>query len=137
MAKRGRPESKPIEESPTKFTREYLKEDGSGTKWSYDLNKSTKGPMSVEVVYPKGHTFPSKPKIDSSKYAGKEPVVMVYKTSENKNAKYKLKTWNNKNLDQILIGKNIGVPDGVIILELGVGTGLIEDYKQKYKSNLK
>ena len=131
MAKRGRPVEKPIEESPTKFSRKYERENGTDITWNYDLNKSTKGPMSVEITYPKGYVFPQKPKIDSSKYVGKEPVVMVYKKTEK--SKPKIKSWKNKNIDQILIHKNIGLPESVIIIELGVGNKFIEEWMEKHK----
>ena len=136
--KLGRPELEHIEYNP-KFKREYKTDyiHGSMTvTWNYDLNKYERGPISVDLAYPKDYDLPEKQKIDSSRYVS-EPVVMVYKTSERSNAKYKLKTWSNKNMDQILRGKGIGVPDDVIILELGVGSGLINDFKNKYKEFLK
>jgi hypothetical protein len=100
------------------------------------LNKYDRGPISVDINYSKDYDLPKRAKIDNSKYVP-APVVMVYKTSERSNAKYKLKVWNNKSIDQILSGKNNGFPDDVIILELGIGYQLIEEYKEKYKNNLK
>lgn len=136
--KRGRPEQV-IEESPVKFVREYKTNYIHGdvtVKWNYDLNKYDRGPVSVDINYSKDYDLPKRAKIDNSKYVP-APVVMVYKTSENKNARYKLKVWHNKSIDQILSGKNNGFPDDVIILELGIGNQLIEEYKEKYKNNLK
>jgi hypothetical protein len=53
MAKRGRP-SEQIVEAPTKFTRKYMNPDGTDEIWTYDLDKKSNGPISVEVIYPKG-----------------------------------------------------------------------------------
>jgi len=53
MAKRGRP-SEQIVETPTKFTRKYLNADGTDEVWTYDLDKKSNGPISVEIIYPKG-----------------------------------------------------------------------------------
>jgi FMN-dependent NADH-azoreductase len=53
MAKRGRP-SEQIVEQPKKFTRKYQNADGTDEIWIYDLNKNPTGPISVEIIYPKG-----------------------------------------------------------------------------------
>lgn len=60
MSKRGRPKSVEtlIAESMVqqrKFTREYNHDDGTKSIWTYDLDKNTTGPISVETVYPKGY----------------------------------------------------------------------------------
>jgi hypothetical protein len=52
MAQRGRPTLE-IKETPTKFTREFVDNEGVKSIWKYDLNITTTGPISVEQVYPK------------------------------------------------------------------------------------
>ena len=41
-------------ESPRKFERIYKDDDGTVTIWKYDLDKTTSGPISVEIKYPPG-----------------------------------------------------------------------------------
>ena len=48
---RGRPATNPTElEKPIKFERCY-EDDESITVWKYDLNKSSSGPIEVNIVY--------------------------------------------------------------------------------------
>jgi len=62
---------------------------------------------------------------------------MVFKTSNRSNAKTKIKVWNNTNIDYINTAHKLpGVPDKAVILELGVGKGIIEKYKRKYAKDL-
>ena len=49
---RGRPKETPREESPRKFTRVFKGED-LDTTWTYDLDVSTTGPISVSIKYHK------------------------------------------------------------------------------------
>jgi hypothetical protein len=49
MAKTVEPQT-----APTKFTREFVDEDGVKSVWSYDLNKFPNGPIDVDITYPKG-----------------------------------------------------------------------------------
>jgi hypothetical protein len=45
-----------------------------------------------------------------------------------------MKTFRNKSIDDILDAKKlIGVPDNAIILEIGIGEQLEEQYRKKYK----
>jgi hypothetical protein len=37
-----------------KFKREYINDDGSKDVWHFDLNKSTNGPILVELSYARG-----------------------------------------------------------------------------------
>jgi len=105
---------------------------GEITTFYYDKKKFKNGPYKVEVTYPKGFKS-EKPKIEKGKSYGKTPVVMVFKTSERSNAKTKMKIWNNENIDYIISNPKLpGVPKDAIILELGVGESLIENYKLKY-----
>lgn len=63
MAGRGRPKSQAtIEvergEPPRQYTRSYTDEDDVITTWSYDLDISNRGPISVEQFFPKGFLTP-------------------------------------------------------------------------------
>jgi hypothetical protein len=63
----------------------------------------------------------------------KAPVVLVFKTSNRKNAKVKMKVFKNKNID-IVNGKKLpGVPETAVVLELAIGEMFVDRYKQKYK----
>tara|TARA_B110000444_G_C18753007_1_gene553695 strand:+ start:488 stop:898 length:411 start_codon:yes stop_codon:yes gene_type:complete len=105
---------------------------GEITTYHFDKDKAKNGPYKVEITYPKGTRY-VKPKIEKGKSYGKTPVVMVFKTSERSNAKTKIKVWNNENIDFIISNLKLpGVPKDAIILELGVGESLIENYKLKY-----
>ena len=61
MAKRGRPAgtltvNAPLVELPTKFKREFKdKKTGITSVWTYDLSKTTRGPISTEEIYPKDY----------------------------------------------------------------------------------
>jgi hypothetical protein len=58
---------------------------------------------------------------------------MVFKTSNNSNARVKMKIWASENIDYIISQtKLVGVPDNAIVLELGVGQSLIDIWKLKY-----
>jgi len=63
----------------------------------------------------------------------KFPVVLVFKTSNRKNAKTKMKVFKNKNVDIVNEKKMPGVPENAVILELAIGKSFINTYKQKYK----
>jgi len=64
----------------------------------------------------------------------KSTVTIVFKTSNRSNAKIKIKSFRNKSIDDILDAKRIiGVPDNAVILELGLGKQLEEQYRKKYK----
>ena len=64
------------------------------------------------------------------------PTTVVFKSSNRKNAKVKLKTYKTKNIDEVLEGleKNTlpGIPKDAEILELGVGKRLKEEYISQY-----
>jgi hypothetical protein len=40
---------------PRKFQRIYKDDDGCEAIWKYDLDKTTNGPISVEIKYPPGY----------------------------------------------------------------------------------
>jgi hypothetical protein len=64
----------------------------------------------------------------------KSTVSIVFKTSNRSNAKTKMKTFRNKTIDDILDAKRIiGVPDNAVIIELGIGKQLEQQYRNKYK----
>tara|TARA_B110000037_G_scaffold217583_1_gene278962 strand:+ start:462 stop:878 length:417 start_codon:yes stop_codon:yes gene_type:complete len=120
-----------------KYTQEILEvpskpELGSRSVWHYDRSKFDRGPYKTEHWEAKGERQP-KFKPEKGKAYGKQPVVMVFNTSNRSNAKTKIKVWNNENIDYIIsTPKLVGVPSNAVILELGVGKRTIERYKQKY-----
>jgi hypothetical protein len=64
----------------------------------------------------------------------KDTISIVFKTSNRSNAKTKIKTFRNKSIDDIVDAKRIiGIPDNAIILEIGMGKQLEEQYRKKYK----
>ena len=64
----------------------------------------------------------------------KSTVTVVFKSSNRSNAKTKMKTFRNKSIDDILDATRIiGVPSTAVILELGIGKQLEEQYRKKYK----
>jgi len=134
--RRGRPVEQPFVQ-PEKWTREFYEvptkpELGYKMTYYYDINKSATGPYKTEIVYPKGHKH-DPVKVEKGKAYNKQPVVMVFKTSNRSNAKTKMKIWNNENIDYIISAKSLpGIPETAEILELGVGESFIESYKLKY-----
>ena len=102
--------------------------DTGDAVWYYDVKKSANGCYKV-VQKIEGKQI--KPDINERPY-GKNPVVMVFKSSNRSNARTKIKVFN-KNIDYIITAKKLpGVPEQSIILELGVGKSFINEYKQKY-----
>tara|TARA_B100000780_G_scaffold234216_1_gene174544 strand:- start:41 stop:466 length:426 start_codon:yes stop_codon:yes gene_type:complete len=138
MAKenRGRPAEQPAIVWQ-KYTQEFVEfpskpELGSIAVWHYDRSKFANGPWKTESTPAKGERQ-IKVKPDKGKAYGKQPVVMVFKTSNRSNAQTKMKIWRNENIDYInTTDKLAGVPTKAIILELGVGNNVIERYRQKY-----
>lgn len=129
---RGRP-SENVERLD-KWTIDSTDYDGSRSIIKFDRSKSANGPYSWENIPPKGFRQP-KPKIDQKMY-GKNPVVMVFKTSNRSNAKTKIKVFN-KNIDYIISAKKLpGVPEKAEILDLAVGRSYIDRYKEKYSLNV-
>jgi hypothetical protein len=133
---RGRPtESEAV--IRTKYVQtcyEYPSKPELGWKsvWHFDVNKSPNGAYKVEHT-PSKDFKEEKFKPPKGKAYNKQPVVMVFKTSKNSNAKTKMKIWKNENIDYIITqDKLVGVPDKAVILELGVGDKMIETYKSKY-----
>lgn len=117
MAKRGRPKNKEVKNT-------YLKDNYNKQGKSYTLKT-----IEPTLVHNTPKFTPSK----SLKYTP-APIVMVFKTSNRKNAKTKIKVWNSYNIDYILSQDKLpGVPDNAEILEIGLGKIFIDKYKQKYK----
>jgi len=97
--------------------------------YKYDVDKNPNGCYLVESKFKAGEKI--KPDIDQRMY-GKNPVVMVFKTSNRSNAKTKIKVFR-KNIDYIINTKKLpGVPEKAEILELAVGRSYIDKYKEKY-----
>jgi hypothetical protein len=64
----------------------------------------------------------------------KDTISIVFKTSNRSNARIKIKTFRNKSIDDIVDAKRIiGIPDNAVILEIGMGKQLEEQYRKKYK----
>ena len=64
-----------------------------------------------------------------------DPVTVVFKTSNRSNAQTKIKTFNNRNVDEVIDAnsKLPGIPETAIWLEVGIGESYIERFKSKYK----
>ena len=63
----------------------------------------------------------------------KDLVSIVFKTSNRSNANTKMKTYRNKTIDDILdAAKLVGIPDKAVILEIGMGEKLEQQYRKKY-----
>ena len=69
----------------------------------------------------------------TSEYA-KLPISIVFATSKRSNAKIKIKTIKNRNIDQLLeCNFDIpGIPKITVILEVGVGRAFHDIYRKKY-----
>lgn len=134
---RGRPnesEAIPLDQW-TMECYEYPNKPELGYKavYYFDRNKSPNGCWRVDHTPAKGEVHP-KIKADKGKAYNKQPVVMVFKTSNNSNARVKMKIWANENIDYIATQTKLpGVPDKAVILELGVGESFINIWKSKYK----
>ena len=102
--------------------------DTDNAVWYYDVKKSANG---CYKVIQKIEGKQTKPEINERPY-GKNPVVMVFKTSNRSNARLKMKVFN-KNIDYIISAKKLpGVPEIAEIIKLSVGRSFINEYKQKY-----
>ena len=64
----------------------------------------------------------------------KAPIVIVFATSNRSNAKIKIKTVKNRNIDELLeCDFNIpGIPKIAVIKKVGVGKAFHDIYKKKY-----
>lgn len=124
---RGRPK---INEEKLK---EWVLEDkdytGEITRYYFDEEKNPRGIWKTEIENNKD-SFPES--INPNPNYINCLTVMVFRTSNRKNAKVKIKTWKNKNIDDVLFNKQSGIPKGAEILEVGVGNNFKEIYKQKY-----
>ena len=105
---------------------------GDKSVWHFDRSKNPNGCYRVDYTPAEGEKLPIV-KPQKGKAYNKQPVVMVFKTSKNSNAKTKIKIWKNENIDYIITQDKLpGVPNKAVILELGVGEGFIETWKSKY-----
>lgn len=136
MAEKGRPKETPAVQLD-KWTREFYEvptkpELGWKMTWYYDISKNTNGPYKTEMTYPKGYKH-EKIKTEKGKAYNKQPVVMVFKTSNRSNAKTKMKVWNNENIDYIISTPVLpGIPENAVVLDIGVGDDFINSFKLKY-----
>ena len=136
IERRGRPTETPFVK-PTKWTYEFYDvptkpEIGCKQVWHYDIDKSQNGPYKTEITYPRGQVFP-KIKPEKGKAYAKQPVVIVFKTSNRSNAQTKIKVYYNENIDYILSApKLVGIPETAVILECGVGNSFVKSYASKY-----
>ena len=133
---RGRPTEQPavaLEKRVQKCIQYPNKPElGWQSTWYYDRSKSTSGPWRVDHTPPKDEKS-TIIKPEKGKAYNKQPVVMVFKTSNRSNAKTKMKIWANENIDYIISAKSLpGIPDSAEILELGVGETFIEKWQSKY-----
>ena len=127
---RGRPVEQV--ERLDKWTIDSTDYTGARSIIKFDRSKSSNGPYSFENIPPKGERQ-LKIKPEKGKAYGKQPVVLVFKTSNRSNAKTKIKVFNNENIDYILSSdKLVGVPSNAEIIDIGVGISFVERYKQKY-----
>ena len=130
---RGRP-SEQVERLD-KWTLDSTDYTGARSIIKFDRLKSSNGPYSIESTPAKGFRQP-KFKPEKGKAYGKQPVVLVFKTSNRSNAKTKIKVFKNENIDYIISAdKLVGVPTTAEIIDIGVGISFIERYKQKYSLN--
>tara|TARA_B110000908_G_scaffold136696_1_gene162046 strand:- start:663 stop:1079 length:417 start_codon:yes stop_codon:yes gene_type:complete len=133
---RGRP--KENEAIPwEKYTQEMLEvpskpELGSRSVWHYDRSITENGPYKTENWEAKGFRQ-LKIKPEKGKAYGKQPVVLVFKTSNRSNAKTKIKVFNNENIDYIISAdKLVGVPPKAEIVDIGVGISFVSKFTKKY-----
>ena len=113
---RGRP-SEQVERLD-KWTIDSTDYTGARSIIKFDRLKSSNGPYSIESIPAKGF---------------RQPVVLVFKTSNRSNAKTKMKIFRNENIDYILTtDKLVGIPSTAEIVDIGVGKSFINRYKQKY-----
>ena len=136
MENRGRPKEAPAVKKE-KYTLEYYDvptkpELGWKSTWYFDDAKTKNGAWKVEHTPPKGWKAP-KIKAEKGKAYAKQPVVMVFKTSNRSNAKTKMKVWKNENIDYIISSPKLpGIPSKAEIIELGVGESFIDFWRSKY-----
>ena len=130
MENRGRP-SEQVERLD-KWVLDDTDYTGARSIIKFDRSKSANGPYSFENIPPKGFRQP-KFKPEKGKAYGKQPVVLVFKTSNRSNAKTKIKVFKNENIDYIISAdKLVGVPTTAEIIDIGVGISFVDKYKQKY-----
>jgi hypothetical protein len=115
------------------YSSQKVRDQGYKITYFYDVNKNSNSPYKTEIVEPaiKGR----KPNFtaEKNKAYNNQPVVMVFKSSNRKNAKTKMKVWYNQNIDYILTAPSLpGIPETAEILEVNVGESFIDKNKLKY-----
>ena len=130
MENRGRP-SEQVERLD-KWVLDDTDYMGARSIIKFDRSKSANGPYSFENIPPKGFRQP-KFKPEKGKAYGKQPVVLVFKTSNRSNAKTKIKVFKNENIDYILsANKLVGIPSTAEIIDIGVGISFEAKFTKKY-----
>ena len=104
--------------------------DGEVLEYNFDLDINPKGIASMNVI---GEYKGKFPEIDPKPSYAPTNIVLVFKTSELKKAPIKMKVWKNKNIDDVIVNPQAGVPEDAVILELGVGSSLEEKWRKEYK----
>lgn len=129
--KRGRPAkiTKETEVSSKKEMVVKCRTGASTTTYKYDHNIAPY-PYQADIKY---HELTPKPEIIKNQKYHKLPIVMVFKTSKYKDARTKIKTWHNTNIDWIISQDHLpGIPERAVILEIAMGESYIKKYKEKY-----
>lgn len=128
MAKRGRPTEEPIIKKD-KWELNCKSYNGDEITYIYDKGKNPNG---ISTTSRHSGKF-IKPEIEKSKSYSPQPVIMVFKLNR-RNAKPKMKVWNNTNIDYINSCESLsGVPNDAEILELAVGSKFKNEFKNKYQ----
>jgi hypothetical protein len=126
---RGRP--KENDEVPIKFELNTIDHIGEKLKYKFDRNRHPSGTVRVDIEHVDSKH--EKPEIRKNQKYTDAPIVVAFKTSLRKNAKIKIKSFANKNLDDVLTNPQPGIPEKAKWLDVGVGSQFEEIYKEKYK----
>lgn len=124
---RGRPSENV--EVKVKFTLDTTDVRGERIVYSFDRTRHASATVSTKI-YALGP--PNKPELKLNQKYIPTPVVVVFKSSNRKNAKTKMKIFKTRHLDDILTNPIPGISDKAEILEIGVGAKCITRYKKEY-----
>ena len=124
---RGRPthNDKPL----VKFRLESEDYDKEKIKYYFDRKIHGNSTIKTEII---GSKLKPTTKINVKQKYIDAPVVVVFTTSNRKNAKIKIKVFKSKNIDDVILNPQPGIPKKGEILEIGVGEKLVEKYKKQY-----
>lgn len=124
---RGRPSENV--EVKVKFELDTVDVRGERTVYKFDRTKHPTGTVATRI-YALGQ--PNKPELNLKQKYIPTPVVVVFKSSNRKNAKTKMKIFKTRHLDDILTNPIPGISEKAEILEIGVGAKCITRYKKEY-----